>query len=176
MAKEPTKPIDQMTEEELRREILAMQYERERMELQQSHAKVVKYDETQRQLVLRNEQRQADLETVRRRRERRQSGCRHKQGGKHQNIFRGDGKSAVFGALMLDGVTLRLYCQRCEKTCFTPNPELKKLNPKQYKKEVEEFGAMLEGFEDSGNELIRGPEFQFKREGIPFIPERPSVA
>lgn len=166
------KDIEEMSNEELQGAVLRVQLMREMQLLEKTQEEVRRHDENTEAIHLRNEQRQSELNAIRKKQENIQRQCRHKQGGKHQNVLKGDGPPAVTAARMLDGYTVRLQCQRCRKTVFTPNPKLEADDPKRYAKELAEYEKFLEMFEDSGMDMIRGPEFMFMREGVPFIPER----
>lgn len=166
------KEIEQMTEEELRQAVLRVQLLREVQLLDQTREEVYKRDENIAACELRNEQRQTELAAIAEKMCSIQKQCRHKQGGKHQNIFKGDGPPCVTAARMLDSFTLRLECTRCRKTVYTPNPSLEQTDPKLYRREMAEYEKFLEMFEDSGLDMIRGPEFMFRKNGISFIPER----
>jgi hypothetical protein len=166
------KPIDDMTNEEMQAAILRIQLRREMMMLEKTSDELNRNDENKVALRVRNEQRQSELAAINKKQESIQKQCRHKQGGQHQNILKGDGKPAVQAMKMLDGYTIRLSCQRCRKTVFTPNPTDELDDPAAYKKAMEEYEDFLELFEDSGLDMIRGPEFMFMRKGVPFVPAR----
>lgn len=102
--------------------------------------------------------------------------CRHKAGGRPDNILKGGGIgtfSIISRALMPDGVTWFLQCPRCRMKEYSPSLALKKKSPKKYEEQKERFDELWEASMDSGLEGMRGPTFQFvNAEGVPFIPER----
>lgn len=101
-----------------------------------------------------------------------QSVCRHKQGGKYQNVWAGDGKPCVSRTQMLDGYTWLLQCTRCRLKVYTPHPSMQKSAPERYAKERAIYDHLWEMASDSGLDEIRGPTFAFMKDGVPFIPER----
>jgi hypothetical protein len=101
-----------------------------------------------------------------------QSICRHRMGGKYQNVWAGDGKPCIARTQMLDGYTWLLQCTRCRLQVFTPHPSLATTDPKRYQKEREKFDKLWEMSGDSGLDEIRGPTFTFMKDGVPFIPQR----
>lgn len=119
-----------------------------------------------------NAQIQADMESQSRQMAYAQSVCRHRQGGRHQNVFAGDGKPCVTRTQMLDGYTWLLQCLRCRLKVFTPHPALKKSDPEGYAEAKAIFDKLWELSADSGLDEIRGPTFIFEKDGVPFIPER----
>lgn len=164
--------LDTLTTEELQARVLRAQLLRETMLLGETEAQVRKADEASASLETRNEQRQTELAAIRKKEESIQKRCRHKQGGQHQNILKGDGKPAVGAMRMLDGFTIRLSCGRCRKTVYTPNPALEHTDKNAFDEQTKEYEKMLEMFEDSGLDMIRGPEFMFMKKGVAFVPER----
>lgn len=166
------KDIEEMSLEEMQAAVAKVQLLRETTLLAQSREDARKYDEKQITAQARNEQRQAELRLAEARRRAIQKQCRHRRGGQHQNILRGDGKPCVTAMKMLDGYTVRLSCQRCRKTVFLPNPQLEKDDPKAYADQMKEFEEMFALFEDGGMDIIRGPEFMFAKNGVPFVPAR----
>jgi len=119
-----------------------------------------------------NAQIQADMETQQRQLAYAQSICRHRQGGRPQNVYAGDGKPCIVRTQMLDGFTWLLQCQRCRLKVFTPHPSLKRDAPEQYATLKGAFDKLWELSSDSGLDEIRGPTFLFEKDGVPFIPER----
>lgn len=101
-----------------------------------------------------------------------QSVCRHRMGGKYQNVWAGDGKPCIARTQMLDGYTWLLQCTRCRLKVFTPHPSLQKANPEQYAEERAFYDKLWELANDSGMDEIRGPTFAFMKDGVPFIPVR----
>jgi hypothetical protein len=101
-----------------------------------------------------------------------QSVCRHRQGGRYQNVYAGDGKPCIVRSQMLDGVTWLLQCTRCRLKIFTPHPGMLKSNPEQYAKDKAVYDRLWEMSSDSGLDEIRGPTFTFMRDGVPIVPER----
>lgn len=166
------KPLEKMSVEEMQAATARLQLMREMTLLAQAEEQVRKTDENDAAIELRNEQRQAELKAIRAKQVSIQKLCRHKQGGQHQNILKGDGKPCVTAMRMLDGYTVRLACTRCRDEVYTPNPSLEAKDPKAFAVQSAKFAKFLELFEDSGLDMIRGPEFMFMRKGVPFIPER----
>lgn len=166
------KSLDKMSIEEMQAAVLRVQLMREMTLLQQTEADLREKDENDAAIELRNEQRQAELAAIRSKIAQIQKLCRHRQGGRHQDVLKGDGKPCVTAMRMLDGYTLRLACSRCRKEVYTPHPALKDRDPQRFAKNMAEYEKFLEMFEDSGLDMIRGPEFMFMRKGVPFIPER----
>jgi hypothetical protein len=119
-----------------------------------------------------NRQIQADVEAERRNMELAQRICRHRQGGRPQNVYAGDGKPCIVRTQMLDGYTWLLQCLRCRLKVFTPHPSLRKSHPEEYQKLKAIYDKWLEMSQESGLDEIRGPSFTFERDGVPFIPER----
>ena len=101
-----------------------------------------------------------------------QSVCRHKQGGRYQNPWAGDGKPCISRTQMLDGFTWLLQCTRCRLKVYTPHPSLQKKDPAQYAKDKALYEKLWEMAADSGLDEIRGPTFSFLKDGVPIIPER----
>jgi hypothetical protein len=119
-----------------------------------------------------NKQIQADVEAEQRNMKLAQSICRHRQGGRPQNVYAGDGKPCITRTQMLDGYTWLLQCLRCRMKIFTPHPSLRKAHPEEYTKLKAIYDKFWEMSEESGLDGIRGPSFLFERDGVPFIPER----
>jgi hypothetical protein len=119
-----------------------------------------------------NRQIQADVAAERRNMEMAQSICRHRQGGRPQNVYAGDGKPCIVRTQMLDGYTWLLQCLRCRMKIFTPHPSLRKSHPEEYTKLKLIYDKFLEMSQESGLDEIRGPSFTFERDGVPFIPDR----
>jgi len=128
-----------------------------------AHKEAVEKHNRQIQLDVESEQRQIQLA---------QSICRHRQGGKPQNIYAGDGKACVTRTQMLDGYTWLLQCLRCRIKIFTPHPTLRKTHPEEYAKLKVIYDQFWQLSLDSGLDEIKGPTFLFERDGTPFIPER----
>jgi hypothetical protein len=105
-----------------------------------------------------------------------QSVCRHRQGGKAssdgRHVWAGDGPPCVAKTQMLDGVTWLLQCIRCRLKVFTPHLQHYSGRPEQYAKDKALYEKLWELSADSGLDEIRGPTFQFTKDGVPFIPQR----
>lgn len=102
-----------------------------------------------------------------------QDHCRHKMGGRHQDVYSGDShRSTITRTQMLDGYTYLLLCTRCRLKVYTPHPTLKKTDPERYAKEKAIYDPLLQMSKDTGLDEIRGPSFIFERDGVPFIPVR----
>jgi hypothetical protein len=164
--------LDEMSNEDMQALILRTQLKREMMLLGKTEEEVRLHEAHEQQKETDFAQRQRDLEAVAANAANTQRRCRHRQGGKHQNVLKGDGPPCVTATMMLDGYTIRLACTRCRKTVYRPNPMLEQTDAKLYAKEKAEFDKFMEMFEDSGLDMIRGPEFIFAKNGIPFIPVR----
>ena len=119
-----------------------------------------------------NRQIQADVEAEQARMRFAQSVCRHRQGGKPQNIYAGDGKACITRTQMLDGYTWLLQCLRCRIKIYTPHPNLKKSHPEEYEKLKGIYDHFWQLSLDSGLDEIKGPSFLFEKDGVPIIPER----
>lgn len=119
-----------------------------------------------------NRQIQAEIQSQRQILEYAQSVCRHRMGGKYQNVWAGDGKPCIARTQMLDGYTWLLQCTRCRLKVFTPHPSLAKADPERYAKEKAAYDKLWELAGDSGLDEIRGPTFTFLKDGVPFIPQR----
>ena len=128
-----------------------------------------------------NQMRQAELRQLREARQAVINPCRHKSGGRPDNIMKGGGVgsfSIITRAVMPDGVTLFLQCARCRLALYTPErPVGKDATPtkmKQYAEEMDKFNALLEASIDAGfDNIIRPPTFAFKNaDGVPMIPAR----
>jgi hypothetical protein len=135
-------------------------------------------DENKRRLAVKqanedfNRQIQEEIRSQKRILEFAQSVCRHRMGGKYQNVWAGDGKPCIAKTQMLDGYTWLLQCTRCRLKLFTPHPSLAKTNPEQYAKDMAAYQKLWELAGDSGLDEIRGPTFTFVKDGVPFIPQR----
>jgi hypothetical protein len=135
-------------------------------------------DENQRRLAIKkanedfNRQIQEEIESQTRILKYAQSVCRHRMGGKYQNVWAGDGKPCIAKTQMLDGYTWLLQCTRCRLKVFTPHPSLSQTDPKRYAEEMAAYQKLWELAGDSGLDEIRGPTFTFVKNGVPFIPQR----
>lgn len=123
-------------------------------------------------LAKHNKQIQSDMEQEQRQRAYAQSICRHRQGGKPQNVYAGDGKPCITRTQMLDGYTYLLQCLRCRLKVYTPHPLLKRTHPEEYARLKAFFDQLWTMADESGLDEIRGPTFTFERDGVPLIPER----
>lgn len=119
-----------------------------------------------------NVQLQADMESERRQLAYVQSVCRHRQGGRAQNVYAGDGKPCIVRTQMLDGYTWLLQCLLCRLKVYTPHPALKREAPEEYATLKTVYDKLWELSSDSGLDEIRGPTFLFEKDGVPFIPQR----
>jgi hypothetical protein len=176
MAKEKSnldpKSLEEMTPEEMQLAIQKAVYTREMLNLDQVQEDNLKRIEERVARSKSNAQRQSDLAAERNSRRSIQQVCRHRQGGSHLNIYKGDGKPCVVRTLMLDGFTYFIQCQRCRLQVFTPHPDMQEKDPEGFKEQKAIYDRMFEMSEDSGLDEIRGPNFFFRKNGVPFIPER----
>jgi hypothetical protein len=105
-----------------------------------------------------------------------QSVCRHRQGGKAssdgRHVWAGDGKPCIVRTQMLDGVTWLMQCIRCRLKVFTPHPQHYKGRPDEFARDKALYEKLWELSADSGLDEIKGPTFQFTKDGVPYIPER----
>jgi hypothetical protein len=73
---------------------------------------------------------------------------------------------------MLDGVTWLLQCIRCRLKVFTPHAQHYRGRMDEFAKDKAIYDKLWELSADSGLDEIKGPTFQFTKDGVPFIPER----
>lgn len=91
-----------------------------------------------------------------------QKTCRHKQGGRHENVQKGDGKSVLTRSLIFFAGNFLIQCNRCGLSVQRPNPLLKKLNRKLYEAAMDEYNRLLEMSESNGLEPMLSPTFEFR--------------
>jgi hypothetical protein len=97
--------------------------------------------------------------------------CRHKQGGKPDQRFKGNGPSSLHVTQMLDGKTQLIQCSRCPLAVMTPHTRLQREDPELYEQLKAEFDQLIEDFEETGLDPVKVPTFSFSQNGIPFLPE-----
>jgi hypothetical protein len=119
-----------------------------------------------------NRQLQEEMESQARLMKQAQTICRHRQGGRHHDVYKGTGLPCIVRTQMLDGFTYLLQCTRCRMKVYTPHPSLKRSDPERYAQEKAVYDSLLAMSYESGLDEIRGPSFVFERDGVPFIPER----
>lgn len=155
----------------LRVRVLRMQEQREIMLLEETETSQKERAEKKRLRSEQNKQRQANLAAARASDKNIQNFCRHKQGGFRHKLYQGDGKPCVTNFVMPDGVTNFLQCQRCHTKVQTPHLNLLARDPKAYAEQKALHDKLLELWEESGLDLIKGPTFIFTKFGVPFVPE-----
>jgi hypothetical protein len=156
--------------QEIQRRIAAADLQAKLLELDritdENHKRIAKKEALERF----NRQIQEDIRSQQKILEYAQSVCRHKQGGRYQNVWAGDGKPCVSRTQMLDGYTWLLQCLRCRMKILTPHPALQRSDPEKYAKNMAIYNKLWELAADSGFDEIRGPTFIFMKDGVPFIP------
>lgn len=164
------KQIEEMSLEELqmfnaRNQALAGAYQ-----LDNARADHAKRVATEAERKRSNTQRMKELGDGRANRARVHAVCRHRQGGFRKDVLKGNGPGAVSKTRMPDGVTYRLYCNRCRLEVFTPHDSLAKSDPKEFARLTVLYSKLNELWEGSGLDEMQTPVFSFKQDGVPFIP------
>jgi hypothetical protein len=161
----------QRVQAKLQMEILETQLETQKLQLEEAREKNLEYQSRKRQRKLTTTQMQEELA-------KRRNGniatvriCRHKQGGKPDQRFKGTGASALHMTQMLDGKTMLIQCLRCPLAVMTPHPSIKKENPELYAKLMEEFQELSEQCEEAGMDPVKVPSFSFTQNDIPMLPK-----
>jgi hypothetical protein len=182
---------NKLSHEQLQQRIAEAEYETKLLLLRQAERSNADFEQRESQRHRSNEQRQGELNQMIANYHRRVRDCRHKSGGRPDNILKGGGVgsfSTISRTLMPDGVTLFLQCPRCGMKEYTPVPPAKPQGSAAtkeatakyesaliaYAKDTSLFDSWLEASVDAGFEnYMRGPTFAFKNaEGVPFIPAR----
>lgn len=188
MPKVDEKPLTDINREIAETELLTKQLGL--AEAKQRNAKFLQHEEVRHRG---NQQRQEELRQRRRSTRAIQKRCRHKAGGQPdpEGLLRGGGKfafSVLTRAIMLDGKTELIQCQRCFLRLFgrerTPAEveKLKQLDADDAKKGIEAtryedhvwWLKLRETSIEEGipNNEMRGPTFNFQNaDGVNFIPD-----
>lgn len=161
-----------MTLEEIQRVIAVTELQSKLLELDRINDENTRRLAQREALAKHNKQIQQDMEQEQRQLAYAQSICRHRQGGRPQNVYAGDGKPCIVRTQMLDGHTWLLQCLRCRLKVFTPHPLLRRSHPQEYDKLKAAYDHLWTLSSDSGLDEIRGPTFTFEKDGVPFLPER----
>ena len=182
---------EKLSPEQLTQRIAEVELETKLLNLRSAERSNAEFEQREEQRHKQNQQRQAELAQMRAIRRATVRKCRHKSGGRPENILKGGGVgsfSTISQALMPDGVTLFLQCPRCRMAEYTPEKpakptgdaaSVKAMNEyedqlQDYAEAMDRFNELLEASVDAGfDNFLRGPTFAFKNEeGVPFIPVR----
>jgi hypothetical protein len=168
---------DPRTLDELQREIAKVELRDKQLKLKQTQRSLDEYEEAERRRHLANQQRMDELKSAQQQRFAVIRNCKHKSGGSPHKIHRGGGKNAfsiITRAKMPDGVTILLQCSRCRLMMYTPETGKRQLWFKTYAQELEYYEKLMDTSVEDGIENCEtgGPTFLFKKNGVPFIPER----
>lgn len=163
--------------EELQREIAETELKTKQLLLRQAQKSNADFEAAEERRHESNRLRMAELKQGRENHARIVKLCRHRSGGRPQDILKGGGIgsfSVISRVLLPDGVTKVLFCPRCAMIMYPPEKSLAKQDPKKYAEELEEYSRLLAISEEEGLEFAetRGPTFFFTKDGVPFVPER----
>ena len=175
---EETKPISEMTLEEIQKQIAVTELETKKLQLGQAQKDNADFLDKEKRRSEANKQRMSELEQARNSRYATIKACRHKAGGTPANILKGGGVgsfSLLTRAIMPDGVTIFMQCPRCRLGMYTPQKKIRQMWFTKFEDEKKYFDELVEKSREEGlqHAELRGPTFAFKNdEGIPIIPER----
>lgn len=170
------------TLEDIQKEIAEVELETKKLQLAEARKRNADFTQREESRRKANQQRMSELEAGRRGAEAIIADCRHKSGGNPKNVLKGGGIgsfSILTRAIMPDGVTEFIQCQRCRLKVYfrllTPGEErkLKAGDPEKWaiyaaNKKLHDT-SIDQGLEHAE---IKGPTFFFKNEnGVPIIPE-----
>jgi hypothetical protein len=168
---------DKRSLEDIQREIADVELQTKKLMLAEAKHNNQVFEAKEAQRHAANRQRMQELEDARRNREQTVKHCRHRSGGRPQDVLKGGGIgsfSTISRAIMPDGVTILLQCPRCRMQKYPPSLAMKLKDAEKYLEELKEYNRLLEVSRSEGLEFaeLRGPTFLFTKDGIPFIPER----
>lgn len=163
--------------EDLQREIAETELKTKQLLLRQAQKANADFEAAEERRHESNRLRMAELKQGRENHEAIVKRCRHRSGGRPQDILKGGGIgsfSVISRILLPDGVTRVLCCPRCGMLRYPPEKFLAKDDPKKYAEELEEYNRLLAISEEEGLEFAetRGPTFFFTKDGVPFVPDR----
>ena len=167
------KPIDELSDEEMQKLLLRSQLRTQLMLEQQAEHTATKFETDTRTKEQKAASAQRDLEVTSNRLAGQKDLCRHKQGGFGlEGTFKGKGEpSLIMATTCLPGHKV-ITCYRCDGKWETPQPSLKRTDPKEHARQLKEFQAIEEMYLESTSSTMASPNFTFEKDGIPYAPDR----
>lgn len=170
-------PTDKKSVDDIQREIAETELVTKKLLLRKAQKENADFEAAEERRHESNLQRMAELKQGRENHEAIVKRCRHRSGGRPQDISKGGGIgsfSVISRVVLPDGVTKVMFCPRCAMVKFPPDKALAKENPKKYAEELQEYQRLLAISEEEGLEFAetRGPTFFFTKDGVPFVPDR----
>lgn len=174
-----------MSVEELQRQLAAVQLETAQLQLEQQREANMTLKQQREARSRLNRQRQAQLAKEAATTAAIQAMCLHKQGGGPDDVYEGDGKSALVLSRIFFANNYLIQCPRCDLALQRPHPALKskKLRDgetaserdtrvKKYNEDLAHYNKLLAEAKSNKLRPMLGPTFEFTDEdGTPFVPE-----
>ena len=163
--------------EDLQREIAETDLKTKQLQLRQAQKANADFEAAEEQRHANNRRRMSEMKQGRENHEAIVKRCRHRSGGRPQDISKGGGIgsfSIITRIVLPDGVTKVLFCSRCGMVKFPPPKALEQEDPSKYRAALDEYNSLLATSEEDGLEYgeSRGPTFFFQKDGVPFVPDR----
>jgi hypothetical protein len=160
----------------LQQQVLKVQLETAQIALEQQKEQNEQWKARREATSRNNKRRQAQLARDRKVMTATQRACRHRQGGRHENIKRGTGASSLTRSEIFFQGNFLIQCNRCGLKMQRPHPLLRKIDRKLYDKAMEEYNYLLAQSEENELEPMHSTTFTFTRDdGTPIIPRDPGA-
>jgi hypothetical protein len=171
--------------DELQREILEVELETRRLNLERAREDNTSYLERKKMLVRQREQMQLTSQANAKKASALQAFCNHRQGASPDNIYEGTGPSCLTRSRIFFSGNYLIQCVWCGLKLQRPHPAMKNRKPrpgetaeqrdqrvKKYEADLAYYNKLLA--ESRGNKLppMEGPTWEFTdADGIPVMPE-----
>jgi|SRR5580658_1484038 hypothetical protein len=176
---------DKRSKEEIERDILETNLETSRLALERQKEDNQIFTQSREQRTRQNKQRQLQLAQQAANTAAQQAICLHRQGGGPDDVFEGDGKSALTLSRIFFSNNFLIQCPRCDLALQRPHPALKskKLRDgetvaqrderiKKYNEDLTHYNILLAQAKSNKLKPMLGPTWEFADEdGTPFVPE-----
>lgn len=162
----------QPSDEDIDREIRAMDLLLKRMQLKQVAQQVQQFEVSEAEKIRKRESAQRSLREEARGKRATAAQCEHRLGGFGlEDTYSGDDRPAIVVMDLPIAGMRKAFCVRCPKEWATPDPRLKASDPDTYIDQAMEWKECMKLIKQSRGKAMGGPTFAFEKEdGTPVHP------